>query len=112
MTTLVYIGTSLDGFIARKNGDIAWLEQFANEEAIQSYNQFIDRVDAIVIGRGTFEKVLSFSSWPYTKMVYVLSASITELPGDLKEKAMLLSMTPKDLLHFLSKKGLSTLYID
>ena len=63
MKSIVYIGTSLDGFIARKDGNIDWLVQFANDEAIHAYEEFINRIDAIVIGRGTFEKVLSFPSW-------------------------------------------------
>jgi dihydrofolate reductase len=62
MKSKVYIGTSLDGFIARKDGDINWLTQFANDEAIHAYEKFISGVDAIVIGKGTFEKVLTFPS--------------------------------------------------
>ncbi len=67
MKTIVYVGTSLDGFIARKDGDLEWLTAFANEEAINSFQELINRIDAIVMGRGTFEKVLSFPSWPYEK---------------------------------------------
>jgi len=82
MKTIVYIGTSLDGFIARKDGEIDWLVQFANDEAIRAYEELISRIDAIVIGRGTFEKVLTFPSWPYEKKVFVLSnsAQIFRLP--------------------------------
>ena len=76
MKTIVYIGTSLDGFIARKDGNLDWLEQFANDEAVHAYEEFMSRVDAIVIGKGTFEKVLTFPSWPYEKKVFVLSTSI------------------------------------
>ncbi len=67
MKTIVYIGTSLDGFIARKDGNIDWLVKFANDEAIYAYEEFMSRIDAIVIGRDTFEKVLTFTSWPYKK---------------------------------------------
>jgi len=69
MKAFVYIGTSLDGFIARTNGDIEWLVQYANDEAIQAYEEFISKIDAVVIGRGTFDKVLTFPSWPYEKKV-------------------------------------------
>jgi len=62
MKTSVYIGTSIDGFIARKDGDIDWLVQFANAEAVHACKEFINKIDTIVIGRGTFEKVLSFTS--------------------------------------------------
>ena len=112
MKTIVYIGTSLDGFIARKNGDIDWLTQFANVEAIRAYEEFMNRIDAIVIGRGTFEKVLTFSSWPYDKKVFVLSDSIKQIPDTLRAKVMLLSMKPEELLSYLSSIGFSSIYVD
>lgn len=69
MKTIVYIGTSLDGFIARKDGDIDWLTKFANKEVFDSNYEFIARIDAFVIGRKTFEKVLDFPTWgPILKM--------------------------------------------
>src|SRR4029450_10989958 len=110
--TTVYIGTSLDGFIARKDGDIDWLTRFANDEAIHAYEEFMSGIDAIVIGRGTFEKVLTFPSWPYEKKAFVLSTSLKQLPDTLKDNATLLSMKPKELLSYLSKTGFSSIYID
>ena len=112
MKTIVYIGTSLDGFIARKDGDIDWLTRFANEEAIYAYKEFMSRIDAIVIGRGTFEKVLTFPSWPYEKKVFVLSTTLKQVPDILKEKVTVLSMNPKELLGFLSGRGFSGIYVD
>src|SRR6478609_10212264 len=102
MKTVVYIGTSLDGFIARADGDLGWLTQFANHEAIHSYEEFMNRIDAIVIGRGTFEKVLSFPSWPYEKKVFVLSTTIQQVPYIVSEKVTVLSMKPRELLNYLS----------
>lgn len=112
MKAIVYIGTSLDGFIAKKNDDIEWLTQFQNPEVHQDYEEFINRIDAILIGRGTFEKVLTFPSWPYTKKVFVLSTTIKELPEALREKAVVLSMKPKALLNYLSDQGYSCVYVD
>lgn len=112
MRTAVYIGTSLDGFIARKDGDIDWLNQFANDEAFHAYHEFISRIDAILIGRGTFEKVLTFPSWPYEKKVFLLSSSIKQVPDVLKEKVTILSMKPRDLLSYLASKGFSNIYVD
>ena len=112
MRTIVYIGTSLDGFIAKKNDDIEWLTQFQNAEVHEYYAEFINRIDAIVIGRGTFEKVLSFPDWPYSKKVFVLSTTIKQVPEAFKEKADILSMQPKALLNFLSGKGYSSIYVD
>lgn len=111
MNTIVYIGTSLDGFIAREDGDISWLVKF--ESTVRDdYNEFISKIDAIVIGRGTFEKVFSFPSWPYEKKVFVLSTRLKEVPVMLREKVTLLSMGPEELLSYLSNEGFSNIYID
>jgi len=112
MTTIVYVGTSLDGFIARKDGDIDWLVKYQNKEVHDSYNEFISRIDAMVIGRGTYEKVLSFPEWPYEKKVFVLSTSLKQIPGTLNEKATLIAMKPAVLLNYLSDKGFSNIYVD
>src|ERR1039458_474723 len=63
MTVSVFVGTSVDGFIARANGDLDFLPEGGGEP--HGYNEFIASVDAIVIGRNTFEKVLTFGAWPY-----------------------------------------------
>ena len=112
MKTTVYVGTSLDGFIARKDGDIDWLVKYQNKEVHDSYNEFISRIDAMVIGRGTYEKVLSFPEWPYEKKVFVLSTSLKQIPGTLNEKATLVAMKPAELLNYLSDKGFSNIYVD
>src|SRR6478736_9169334 len=112
MKTTVYVGTSLDGFIARKDGDIDWLVKYQNKEVHESYNEFISTIDAMVIGRGTFEKVLSFPEWPYEKKVFVLSTSLKQIPGILNEKAILIDMKPAELMNYLSDKGFSNIYID
>jgi dihydrofolate reductase len=112
MTTTVYVGTSLDGFIARKDGDIDWLVKYQNKEVHDSYHEFISRIDAMVIGRGTFEKVITFPEWPYEKKVFVLSTSLKQIPDALNEKATLVAMKPAALLNYLSDKGFSSIYVD
>lgn len=68
MKNYVYIATSLDGYIATVDGGIDWLSEIPNpNNSDYGFNDFIQRVDAIVMGRKTFEKVLSFGQWPYTK---------------------------------------------
>ena len=112
MKASVYIGTSLDGFIAKKDGNIDWLTQYANDDAIHAYEEFMNGIDAIVLGMGTFEKILTFPSWPYEKKAFVLSTTLKELPDTLKDKADLLSMKPKELLSYLSGMGFSSVYVD
>jgi dihydrofolate reductase len=108
----VYVGTSLDGFIARADGNIDWLVRFENDEIGRSYTEFISRIDAMVIGRGTFEKVLSFPVWPYERPVFLLSTSINKVPDIVAGKVHIISMPPKDVLSYLSRQGYSNIYID
>lgn len=73
MKVSVYIATSLDGFIARKEGELDWLPGSDGEPVFDSegddfgYSAFMASVDALVMGRNTFETVLSFGEWPYEK---------------------------------------------
>ncbi|MFZ1081857.1 MAG: dihydrofolate reductase family protein [Candidatus Kryptoniota bacterium] len=106
------MGTSLDGFIAKKDGDIDWLVKFENREVNDSYREFMSKIDAVVIGRGTFEKVLTFPSWPYEKKVFVLSTGIKQVPDMLRGKVTVLSMKPRELLNYLSSEGFSNIYVD
>src|SRR5882762_4517772 len=76
----VFIGTSVDGFIARRNDDLDFLPEGGGEP--HGYNEFMASVDALVIGRRTYEKVLTFGAWPYgSKRVVVLSSRPVDLSG-------------------------------
>jgi dihydrofolate reductase len=112
MRTRAFIGTSLDGFIARTDGDIDWLVAFASPEVNATYEEFIKDIDAVVIGRGTFETVLTFPSWPYAQKVFVLSTTLKQLPDKVNGKATLVSMKPRELLAYLSRQGFSRVYVD
>jgi dihydrofolate reductase len=71
---VLYISSSLDGFIARRNGDITWLDEFNVEGEDYGYSEFLNGVDIIVMGSKTYEQVLSFSKWPYEGFkTYVLT---------------------------------------
>ena len=72
MKASVFVGTSLDGFIARTNGALDFLPPGGGEP--HGYDEFMESVDALVIGRKTYETVLAFDPWPYgQKPVFVLS---------------------------------------
>lgn len=74
----VFVGVSVDGFMARQNGDLDWLPADGGEP--HGYDEFIATVDVIVIGRKTFETVLGFGTWPYGgKRVVVLSSQPVDL---------------------------------
>ena len=73
----VYIAASLDGYIARLDGDIDWLTKQPTQGEDHGYNAFMDSVDGLVMGRTTYEKVLSFGQWSYKKPVVVLSRTLS-----------------------------------
>lgn len=112
MRTCVYVGVSLDGFIARKDGNIDWLLEFDSPDVGDEFKKFMSRIDAVVMGRNTFELVLTFPDWVYDKHVFVLSSSMKVLPEKAKGKASLLSLRPQEAINYLSRKGLSSLYVD
>ena len=66
MTNYVFVGTSLDGYVAGKDGDINWLNDIPNiSNSDYGYNEFIEGIDALVMGRTTFELVQTFGDWFY-----------------------------------------------
>ena len=112
----VFVGMSLDGFLARPNGDLDWLMgEGGGDSAEYGYNEFIADIDAIVMGRKTFEKVLTFDKWYYgTKRVVVLSSSPLDL-GDARAKGGLVEQlvgSPAEIVSSLAASGANRLYID
>ena len=110
MKASVFVGTSLDGFIARANGDLDFLEAGGGEP--HGYDEFIATVDALVIGRKTFETVLTFGSWPYgNKPVVVLSTRplAPTPPGAMVER---MSGAPADIVSQLAARGIGHIYVD
>ena len=110
MKASVFVGTSLDGFIARTDGALDFLPPGGGEP--HGYDEFMATVDALVIGRNTFETVLSFDSWPYgTKPVFVLSTRALRPapPGALVEQ---MSGPPAEIVSLLSARGIRHIYVD
>jgi len=119
----VFIGTSLDGFIARPDGALDFLPTDGGEP--HGYNEFFASVDALVIGRGTFETVCAFPEWPYgNKLVIVLSTRPLDLPqlgvphvspglrdvGTRNVEQM--SGDPAEIIAKLSTRGIKHIYVD
>jgi dihydrofolate reductase len=110
MKTSVFIATSLDGYIAREDGAIDWLP--ANPEP-HGYDEFIASVDAIVIGRKTFETVLAFGGWFYGKtLVVVLSSRASELKAPDGANCDFMSGDPRDIVAALEQRGIKHIYVD
>src|SRR3979411_732107 len=111
MTVSVFVGTSVDGFMARPNGDLDFLPEGGGEP--HGYNEFIATVDAIVLGRKSFERVLSFQPWPYgEKRVVVLSSSPVDLAAAKGGRVEQMAGTPAEIVWQLGARVDDHLYID
>jgi dihydrofolate reductase len=106
----VFVGTSLDGFIARPNGDLDFLPPGGGEP--HGYDEFMATVDALVIGRKTFETALAFDRWPYAgKRVVVLSTRpLASTPPEALVEQM--SGPPADIVLQLAARGVGHIYVD
>ncbi len=116
LVSSVFIATSLDGFIARTGGELDWLDA-ANATIPEGedcgYRAFIESIDVLIMGRKTYEQVLSFGKWSYgSKTVIVLSRNQIEIPEQLAQTVSHSSESPKELCDRLSKEGAKRLYID
>lgn len=113
MAVYVYVATSLDGFIATSDGGVDWLMEIPNpDKSDYGYAEFMKGIDALVMGRNTFETVLNFGSWPYSKPVFVLSETLTEVPDSVTDKVEIISGPLDTLLSRLRDRGHFNLYVD
>jgi dihydrofolate reductase len=111
VTCSVFIGTSVDGFIARPNGEFDFLPVDGGEP--HGYTEFFASVDALVIGRKTYETILSFPEWPYGKKpVIVLSTSKLDFSKLRNADVEQMSGPPADIVAKLALRGFHHLYID
>jgi dihydrofolate reductase len=108
----VFIATSLDGYIARADGAIDWLPMpEAGED--YGYKAFMSSVDAIVIGRNTYDLVQTFGEWPYGRTrVVILSSRGVDVPPAIAETTESMSAPPAEVVGELAGRGMKHLYID
>ncbi len=107
----VYVGASIDGFIARKDGAIDWLHQKPLPGEDYGYQEFFDGVDVMVMGRATFELALGFPTWPYAgKPVTVLTTR--PLPAALPEAVSVDAGSPAEVVARLEAQGYRHAYVD
>lgn len=115
MKCSVYIATSLDGFIAREDGDVNWLHEIEPIEGEDfGYTAFMESIDVLIMGRNSFEKVLSFGiDWPYgAKQVVVLSSRPVEIPSEIEKTVEWMTGTPSEIVSALTARGFQHAYID
>jgi len=103
----VFIATSLDGYIARADGGLDWLSIVHTAGESHGYEEFFASIDTLVVGRGTYDTVLSFPDWPYAgKRVIVL----THRPATAREGVELFAGTAAELAAKLRKA--TRVYVD
>lgn len=110
MKASVFVGVSVDGFMARVDGHLDFLPEGGGEP--HGYEEFMSTVDALVIGRRTYETVLGFGGWAYgEKPVFVLSSRELAPPpaGAIVEHV---SGEPKDIVSTLDRRGIRHIYVD
>jgi dihydrofolate reductase len=114
MRNFIYVAISLDGYIARENGEIDWLMRIPNpEKSDYGFSDFMENIDAIIMGRKTFETVSNFDiEWPYSKPVFILSNSIKSVPKQYEDKAEIINGDVNFIVDTLNYKGFKNLYID
>ena len=114
MANKVFIATSLDGYIADKDNRIEWLHQLPNPTGDDmGFDAFFNDIDALVMGRNTFEMVLSFDvDWPYSKPVFVLTNTLTQVPEGFEGKVFIVNGELQNIVKNLNQLGYHNLYID
>ncbi|HWA58700.1 MAG TPA: dihydrofolate reductase family protein [Gemmatimonadales bacterium] len=109
MKASVFVGISVDGFIARSNGAIDWLPHDAEDHG---YEAFFASTDALLLGRHTYETVLGFGTWPYgTKPCHVLSSRPLR-PAPAGAIVRHVAGDPKDVVGQLEAAGVQHAYVD
>jgi dihydrofolate reductase len=111
--TSVFVGTSLDGFIARANGAFDFLHApGTGGSEPHGYEEFFATVDAVVMGRKTFETVLTFDTWPYGKKPVFVLSSRPLAPSPLGAVVEHMSGPPADVVGKLAARGFKHVYVD
>lgn len=110
MTVSVFVGTSVDGFLARPNGELDFLPADCEPHG---YDEFIAGIDTLVIGRKTFETVLTFPTWPYgDKRVVVLSSRALDLSAVRAANVEQMAGDPAEIVSKLAATGTNHVYVD
>ncbi len=112
ITGHVFIATSLDGFIAREDGDIGWLIERDDPAEDHGYEAFIADKDVILMGRGTYESIRDVSPWPYSRPVVVLSAALARTGQPAGGQVRFLDAAPEQAMRALEAEGVRRVYVD
>jgi len=104
-----YIACSVDGYIAKEDGSLEWLDcaHLPNED--YGFQEFFSSLDAIVMGRKTYEKIMTFEKWPYSGKKVVVMSSVLQ---NVHEEAQLSKATPSEVIAKLHEENFRHVWID
>ena len=110
----IFMAMSLDGFVARTDHALDWLMKQNTKGEDHGFDEFNAGIDGMVMGRGTYQTVLTFDEWPYSKPVVVMSQTLTDsdIPEHLAGKISLSTKDPRALMEELGLAGWSRIYVD
>ncbi|MBI2692039.1 MAG: dihydrofolate reductase family protein [Solirubrobacterales bacterium] len=106
----VFIGVSLDGFIARPDGDLKWLTERGLPFEETGYEEFAAGIDALIMGRSTYEIVAAMDEWFYTKPVFVLSTTLD--PSTVERDDVSVHRDVDSVLEAFGAAGFTKAYVD
>ncbi|NES86447.1 MAG: dihydrofolate reductase [Moorea sp. SIO2B7] len=108
MKTTYYVASSIDGYIAKEDGDVSWLEELGISMEDTGYDDFYSTVDALIMGRKTYEMIVSFGQWPYgDKPVWVCSSTSLSPTKDCNLQP---GNTPESAYKEAKEKGITHLW--
>lgn len=109
MKITYYVAASLDGFIAREDGDVSWLDDMAIDMTDTGYDDFFESIDGLVMGRNTYDFVYNYGSWPYgDKPAWVCTSNEIEL---LEGANLKIAKTVDDVVKDAEQMGLKNLWL-
>ncbi len=113
MRASVFIATTTDGFIAREDGGLDWLTRADPGDEDYGFEDFMDSVEALVMGRKTFDFVLTTGEWAYGKTpVFVLTNRRLELPPRFPGRVEPMALSPAAVAGELDRRGIEDVYVD
>ena len=121
MKASVYIVTTVDGYIAEKDGSVDFLNQYqssaSDADGDMGFADFLNSIDLLIMGHKTFDQVISFGEdmWPYgDRQVWIWSRhpSLVDIPRIRAKNVVALSAEPHELLRMAQQKGFRHVYVD
>lgn len=110
----VMMAMTVDGFVARRDHGLDWLMKQATRGEDHGFEEFLDRIDVIVMGSGSYRTVLGFDTWPYDKPVIVMSKTLSrkDVPAELQNKVEITELAPSALMDTMPSRGWNRVYVD